>query len=122
MAYAMWGGGVGAVCVGYGEEPLAAISVDSCCSEPSDTACPPAQDGDTCCVDVFPPTMVEPVSLRRAISRDLDLTFVGQADMAVFARPPPDNGTTNPAPNAHCSGLGPPRSIDSIVRTIRLLL
>jgi hypothetical protein len=118
----MLGSGVGAICVSFSEDPCLTIASDACCPAPGDSSCPPSSEGDTCCIDVFPPTMAEPVSLRLATSRDMGVAFADQTNSAILAIPPPRQNLTTSLSDEQRGNSGPPRDIDAIVRTARLLL
>jgi hypothetical protein len=122
VAYAMLGSGAGSVCVSYGEDPCLTVASDACCPTPGDSSCPPSPDGDRCCIDVFLPTMAEPVSLRLGTSRDVDVGFAEQVNSAFLAIPPPRQDLTTLSLHEQRRDSGPPRDIDAIVRTARLLL
>ncbi len=114
-------GGARMLCISFAPDACGVAQADTCCSEPLDQDCPPAPDGDECCIDIVPPTLGDTVGVRVAANRDHDSTGPDSLPTAILAIPPP----RDPAPLIGVcfrDSSGPPRTTQAVVRTTRLLL
>ncbi|MBX3352297.1 MAG: hypothetical protein KF684_05140 [Phycisphaeraceae bacterium] len=105
----------GVMCVAIEGAACEVLEIDSCCSGPAEEPCAP---DDGCCIDIPDPVVVDPQLVRTGVSRDTGVEAPGPVHV-LYTLPPPVHFDARLRGAAR---IGPPRQVDSIVRSSRLLL
>ena len=117
--HAAFGAGARTLCVAAADSACAIEETDACCTDPVSERCPPTQDGDECCFDVLPITLIDSAIARRVSTNDGEIAVSPAIPSALLAIPPPPEGAST---KFFRRIPGPPNEVREIVRTSRLLL